>query len=101
MGACGGPLTLARLSLPPRPVFSGVGLPHCNAGSEQGGNKAVAASSKASSVSAIEQLKTSTDDHLFFPANKKGDYLLLGGNRKRRAHILTLFSSWFEINAAK
>ncbi|MQL87540.1 hypothetical protein Taro_020087, partial [Colocasia esculenta] len=70
-GTCGWPLTLAQLSLPPRPVFSGrrcgvnrVGLPHCDAGSEQGGNKAVAASSKASSVSTIEQLKTSTGDPL-------------------------------------
>ncbi|MQL95100.1 hypothetical protein Taro_027771, partial [Colocasia esculenta] len=64
-GACGGPLTLARLSLPPRPVFSGVGLTHCDVGSEQGGNKAVTALSKASSVSAIEQLKTSTGDRKF------------------------------------
>ncbi|MQL87216.1 hypothetical protein Taro_019751 [Colocasia esculenta] len=64
-GACGGPLTLARLSLPPRPVFSGVGLPHCDAGSEQGGNKAVMASSKSSTISTIEQLKTSTGDRTY------------------------------------
>ncbi|MQM17729.1 hypothetical protein Taro_050707 [Colocasia esculenta] len=42
-----------------------VGLPHCDARSEQGGNKAVTSSSKASSVSAIEQLKTSTSNRKF------------------------------------
>ncbi|MQM14467.1 hypothetical protein Taro_047399 [Colocasia esculenta] len=43
---------------------SRVGFPHCDAGSEQGGDTIVAASSRASSVSALEQLKTSIGDLL-------------------------------------
>ncbi|MQL95745.1 hypothetical protein Taro_028410 [Colocasia esculenta] len=41
---------------------SRVGFPRCDTGSEQGGDTAVAASSRASSVSALEQLKTSAGD---------------------------------------